>query len=160
MVWVKSKEKLEFVIAGRPLCRGYRKAAEGEPRARNKGKTYGSIVGMVAKAAMADSDWNYDETSPVYIVLTINLATPRETISKKKREAMIQNKTLPVRFPSVERILRVILFALQGVVYGSTKQVAGATIVKKYCKDDDQSIEVLIGKPSGWGEMNYDLRNS
>lgn len=160
MVWVKSKEKLEFVVPGRPLCRGWRKTTKDEPRTKNDGKAYGAVVGMIAKVAMATSDWKYDETSPVYVVVTINLATTKDTISRKKREEMIKNKVLPVRYPSIERLIKVIVFSLKGVVYGSTKQVVGVTAVKKYCKDDEQSIEVLVGKPSSWGEMNYDLRNS
>lgn len=160
MVWVKSKEKLEFVVPGRPLCHGYRKTTEDEPRTKNKGKAYGAIVAMVAKAAMATGNWSYDETKPVYVVLTINLATTKDTISKKKREEMIKSKVLPVRYPLIERIIKVVLSSLAGVAYGSSKQVVGVTAVKKYCKDDEQSIEILMGKPAGWGEMNYDLRNS
>lgn len=160
MVWVKSKEKIEFVVPGRPLCRGYRKATADEPRAKNGGKTYQAIVGMIAKVAVLNSNWKYDETSPVYVVVTVNLATPNESISKAKREAMLKNKTLPVRYPLIERILRVVLYSMRGIVYGSVKQVVGTTVVKRYCKDDEQSIEVLVGKPANWGEMNYDLRNS
>jgi hypothetical protein len=167
MVWVKSKEKIEFSIPGRPPCRGQRpgpREQESDYKKKPRKTTqnaYASVVAMIAKNAIATQNWNYDESSPVYIVITVNLPVPTSGVRVDRMERMRKNQELPVRYPQVDAIMRVIMYALCGVAYKNCKQIVSALVAKRYVKSNDQqSVDVLVGKPENWGELNYDLRNS
>lgn len=155
-----SEQTLEFVIPGRPICRGYRKWKNGEGSVKNNVDAYTAVVTMIAKTALASQNWEYSDVDPVYIVITINLASPIGNASKATRELMWRGKILPTRYPTADRILKIIMYALEGIAYKGCKQVVGVSVVKRYGKKDAESVEVLIGKPKNWSELNNDLRNS
>lgn len=158
---ISSKKTLKFVIPGRPLCSGSpanRRLRAPEEREKNGANSYRALVAMCAKCAVIEQEWEVVPDEPLYILLTINLG-PGRVCRIVQQEKMWRGEILPTREPSVDRLVRVIMGALKDIVYTARRQVVGLLTVKRYTKNE-QCVEVLVGRPSNWGELNHDLRNA
>lgn len=159
---ILSEKTLEFVIPGRPLVTGSpknrAKRAKNEHELRGA-QSYKALIKMVAKAAIAtQGGWELDIEQPYYILITINVGAGKVWASGEKQKLWSGEK-LATRSPDTDRILGLILRSLAGLVWVKKRQVVGSLVVKKYNKKEE-GVEVLIGCPNNWRELNHDLRNA
>lgn len=157
-----SNKVLQFTIPGRALCIG---ATESRFRSENHGesqrlgeKGYIAIARFSAKSAVVEQGWEMVDDEPIYMIVTINVG-PGSVMRRLPREKMWRGETLATREPRLSNILQMLMTAFTGVVWKKKAQVVGSLLVKKYTKGS-QCVEVLIGRPKNWGELNHDLRNA
>lgn len=160
---ILSEKTLEFVIPGRPL-------QGGAPRNRVKLKEEGvhdklgaegyiNLIKMIAKAAMAMQKWEILKTKPVYILITVYLYRHDTNYTRPETQMAIKKGTyLPMQKPDINRIMVLVVKALKGLVWANNKQLVGFLVTKKYSKEE--GVEVLVGSPNTWRELNHDLRNA
>ena len=60
---------------------------------------------------------------------------PPESMSKKKRLAIATGCIRPCKKPDVDNIAKLVLDALNGVIYKDDKDVSSLTVFKRYCAD-------------------------
>lgn len=158
-----SEKTLEFVIPGRPLQQGAPRnrvelQKEGLHDTMGEGG-YINLIRMVAKAAVVAQKWEIGANEPVYVVVTIYLDRHNTTFIKPEIRKMIKRGTLlPIQRPDVNRISELVIKALKGIVWANNKQLVGLLVTKKY--NQEEGVEVLVGNPKTWRELNHDLRNS
>lgn len=160
-------ERMEYTIPGRaivrgsPPCRATRPEGVTEKVTKDGWKTRAAFA---TKMAMLEYGWTLDEESPFYIVLTIRVGLGHKTPRGPILEAIRRGEILPIREPNVDRILNLTMDALTGVVWKKKAQVIGTMVLKKYInktkRGKDEGVEVLIGRPQDWKELNHDLRNA
>lgn len=63
-----------------------------------------------------------------------------QSVSKKKREAMLNLEELPKKKPDCDNIAKIILDALNGIAYDDDKQVVNLHVYKRY--SDTPHVEV------------------
>lgn len=161
MARIFSEKTLEFVIPGRPLTAGapnkQKMLKEQGLHSRQGAKGYKSLIAMIAKTAVVNQGWEMTADKPYYILVTIYLGAG-SVHGKAKTEKLFKSGVLPTRRPSCNRILNLITSTLSGIVWTSLQQVVGVLVVKKYSKEE--GVEVLVGSPKNWRELNHDLRNA
>ena len=69
---------------------------------------------------------------------------PAKSISKKKREEMLQGMVLPAKKPDIDNIVKSVLDALNQVAYRDDTQVVELHVRKQY--SDRPRVEVCIEK--------------
>lgn len=158
-------ERMEFTIPGRALTRGASKSrgqlAEGEHDivAKNGWKTRAAFA---IKMAMLEYGWQYDEESSLYLVLVIRVGLGHLKHTDEVYGQIRRGEILALRDPSCDRILRLFMDAAQGVLYKRKAQVIGTMVLRKFVtkKHKEEGVEVLVGRPNDWKELNHDLRNA
>ena len=154
---ILSEQTLEFVIPGKPLGSGSpvgsRKLIKQGIHNRQGADGYRSLISMIAKTAIAEQGWN----EPCYILVTIYLGNMKN-LNKKQRAAFWESEALPTRRPTCSKILQHVMAALKGLAWKDDRQVVGVLVAKKYRKEE--GVEVLLGYPKNWRELNHDLRNA
>lgn len=75
----------------------------------------------------------------VYLSVHVRVAVP-QSISKKKRQQMLNGDILPTKKPDVDNILKAIMDALNGVWYLDDKQVCEVNIYKSYKETDGLNV--------------------
>lgn len=158
--------RMEYTIPGRALTRGASKSrgqlAEGEHDIVAKDGWKARAV-FATKMAMLEYGWEYDEDAAYYVVLVIRVGLGKLKPRSYRWEQIRHGEILPLRDPSVDRILKLFMDALMGVLWKRKAQVIGTTVFRKYvtkATKETEGVEVLIGKPSNWKELNHDLRNA
>ena len=68
---------------------------------------------------------------------------PKST-SKKKRAEMLEGRIFPTIKPDADNVAKIILDALNGVVYEDDKQVVGLLTLKRY--SEEPRVEVIINE--------------
>ena len=150
-----SEEQLTFAVGGRPLSRG-NPCGHG---VSGGVKEFRQLVKLAAKMAMVEQGWVKTDEA-VYMAITIYLApsSAERMHYKTSVEKLANDKLFAIKAPNIERIAATVINALTKLVYEKSKQVIGLTVVKKFAKEP--RVEVLIGKPEGFKELIYDLRNA
>lgn len=77
----------------------------------------------------------------VYIKIDVEYAPPK-SLSKKKRQVLIDRKVGYTHKPDCDNIAKAILDALNGVVWKDDKQVVGLLVMKCYGEEDKINIEI------------------
>lgn len=81
--------------------------------------------------------------------LSVNIAAcfePVKSVSKKKRELMLQNKIRPTKKPDIDNIVKTVLDALNGVAYKDDTQVIQVMATKIY--QDRARVDIAIAELS------------
>jgi len=105
------------------------------------------IIGrMIAGEAARTQGWTPQENQPVYVLMTANMP-----FNKSKG-------ILGVGVPSVNFVTEMVARMLVGPVIKKTSQICASLVIKKECKDR-RYIEVLVGAPKDWADLNHDIRN-
>lgn len=160
---ILSEQTLEFVVPGRPLQGG---APRNRVQLKEEGvhdklgaEGYMNLIKMIAKVAMATQKWEMLKTEPVYILITVYLCRHDTGYTRPETQRAIKKGTyLPIQKPDVNRIMTLVIKALKGLAWANNKQLVGLLVTKKYSKDE--GVEVLVGSPKTWRELNHDLRNA
>lgn len=160
---ISSEQHIQFVVPGRPCCKGAPNNRRVLKRLDESGAMtadgYKTLIRLCALNAIAErGGWEYTRDSAFYVLITIYLG-PGCNTSKAIQDDMYKGRRLPVREPRVDNIAKYILDSLLGICWERKSQVVGMLVAKKYVKKR-QSVEVLIGNPKSWRELNNDLRNA
>lgn len=77
----------------------------------------------------------------VYVKIDVEYAPPK-SLSKKKKQALIDWKMGYTHKPDCDNIAKAVLDALNGVVWKDDKQIVGLLVMKCYGKEDKIHIEI------------------
>lgn len=158
---ILSEQTLQFVVPGKPLSsgspRGRKKLKEEGLHDRQGANGYRSLISMIAKVAIAEQGWELADSEPCYLLVTIYLGGGAIVVPSRQKP-LWEGKVLPTRRPTCSKILQHVMAALKGLAWKEDRQVVGVLIAKKYRKQE--GVEVLVGKPKDWRELNHDLRNA
>jgi Holliday junction resolvase RusA-like endonuclease len=78
---------------------------------------------------------------PVSVRLVVYVQAPA-SVSKKRYAAMVANELLPIIKPDLDNVLKIVADALNGIIYVDDKQIAQATLMRKYAKAPELEVEV------------------
>ncbi len=87
--------------------------------------------------------------------ITAFFPIPR-SISRKKREDMINGKIRPTIKPDCDNIAKIYFDALNGIIYHDDKQIVTAIIQKRYSETPHVVIEIKEYSPITYGGENED----
>jgi Holliday junction resolvase RusA-like endonuclease len=73
--------------------------------------------------------------------IKVYMSIPK-SVSKKKREEMIEGKIRPTKKPDVDNIIKIILDSLNGLAYDDDKQIVDCSISKWY--GENPRVEVIL----------------
>lgn len=115
---------------------------------------------MIAKEAANVYKWELPRYRPVYVLITINLRMNKNSSDEERewRDKLIAHRMIPVRTPSTHRVTDMVIRMLTGPVIETPAQVCAIMAIKKQSKDRE-FIEVFVGAPTDWSELNHDIRN-
>lgn len=130
--------EVKFVIPGDPVGKqrirvNYKTKVEYTP---SKTISYEKYVGHCYYGN------HYFGDSPVGMSITIYKKIPT-SVSKKKRELMLQHKILPTKKPDLSNILKSIEDGLNGIAYKDDKQIAHIKDIVEFY-DDVPRVEVTL----------------
>lgn len=91
-------------------------------------------------------DIRFPDGTPLFVKIIAFYEIPK-SVSKKKREQMLNGEIVPLKKPDLDNIAKCVLDSLNGIAYRDDSQVVELTIRKYY--DDIPRVEVWI---SGEGE--------
>ena len=125
---------------------------KGRPRFRNAGKfiqTYTDkdtqAYEMSIKEAylQANQEAYMNPETPLAIVLTVYQQIPK-SVSKKKKQEMLDGKIRPTKKPDIDNILKSVLDSLNQVAFHDDTQIVSVEVVKWY--DETPRMVVKIFK--------------
>lgn len=128
-------KRVEFTIHGAPQGKGrartVRNRATGRSMSYTPEKTveYENLVRMEYQAQCGGA-WLGEQT-PIAAVICVSYPIPA-SVSKKKREEMLDGQIFPTKKPDCDNIAKVILDALNGIAYRDDAQVIFLLMQKRY----------------------------
>ena len=138
--------ELNFVVDGEPVAQGRPRFTRigGFVRAYDpkKSKDYKKQIATAAVAAMAESKTTITG-KPLSAEIYIFVGIPKSK-SKKFKAAAADGDVLPTVRPDVDNLAKIVLDALNGIVYEDDKQVITLFINKKY--SEYPRIEVKLNE--------------
>ena len=132
-----------FTVYGEP---------QGKARARtvrNGGKVHSftpqktaDYEELVRRAWLASGETGYFNKTPIAVKILAYFQIPK-SVSKKKREEMLDDFVRPTKKPDADNIAKIICDGLNGIAYGDDAQVVDLEVTK-YWTDGDARVEVTI----------------
>ena len=125
---------------------------KGRPRFRNTGhfvqtytdsKTQDYEYSLKEAYLCANQEAYLDPTTPLKAYVQIYHQIPK-SVSKKKRNEMLEGNELPVKKPDVDNILKSIFDSLNKVAYADDTQIVEVTVAKHYA--EMPRIDIKIDK--------------
>lgn len=87
---------------------------------------------------------NYEMfTGSVGIEINAYFSIPK-SLSKKKKQQMIDSNILPLKKPDIDNIAKIVLDGLNDVAWVDDKQVVSLTTTKYYTHDDRPGLEIIV----------------
>ncbi len=134
--------KVKFEIIGTP-------GSKGRPRFSRVGnyvKTYtdsktSNYENLVKLSYQNQAKVKFDDDTSLSVYITAYFPIPK-SVSKKKREQMVNCELLPVKKPDCDNIAKVVLDSLNNVAFKDDSQVVELTVKKYY--SDTPKVEVEI----------------
>lgn len=118
----------EICAQGRPRFSSFK----GHVRTYDPAKcrNYKALIAMVATDEMAAQDWKYTELP---LLMTLDVLVPFvKSDSKKLHKEAAEGKAFPAKKPDVDNIAKIIMDALNGILYKDDKQIVELIIRKRY----------------------------
>lgn len=124
---------------------------KGRPRFRNAGKfiqTYTDkdtqAYEMSIKEAylQANQEAYMNPETPLAIVLTVYQQIPK-SVSKKKKQEMLDGKIRPTKKPDIDNILKSVLDSLNQVAFHDDTQIVSVEVVKWYDETPRMVVKIF-----------------
>lgn len=139
----------EFVIPGEPY-------GKGRPRFSNAGaytRTYtpaktANYENLVKLSFMEQCGVRFPEDAMLDVRIFAYYAIPK-SVSKKKRQAMLERKIRPTKKPDFDNIGKIVCDSLNQVAYKDDSQIVDAMVRKFY--DEAPRVVVKISQIGGEG---------
>lgn len=97
---------------------------------------------LVRRAWLATGETGYFNKTPIAVKILAYFQIPK-SVSKKKREEMLDDFERPTKRPDADNIAKIICDGLNGKAYGDDAQVVDLEVTK-YWTDGDARVEVTI----------------
>lgn len=97
---------------------------------------------LVRRAWLASGETGYFNKTPIAVKILAYFQIPK-SVSKKKREEMLDDFVRPTKKPDADNIAKIICDGLNGIAYGNDAQVVDLEVTK-YWTDGDARVEVTI----------------
>jgi Holliday junction resolvase RusA-like endonuclease len=97
---------------------------------------------LVRRAWLASGETGYFNKTPIAVKILAYFQIPK-SVSKKKREEMLDDFARPTKKPDADNIAKIICDGLNGIAYGDDAQVVDLEVTK-YWTDGDARVEVTI----------------
>lgn len=137
---------IKLTIKGEPIAQARPRftTRNGCTRAYNTNRvsSYKKLIQLEAKGKV-------DELleKPLHVAITVLRSVPK-SFSKKKRELALKREILPTQKPDLDNYIKIILDALNGVIWEDDKQVCILTVAKFF--SDNPRIELQISEMNTW----------
>lgn len=137
---------IKFTIPGEPVGKGRPKFStfNGHAQAFTPKKTvnYENLVKLSFRQAYPDIK-PIEKDASLLVTITAFFKIPA-SVSKKKRQEMLDFQISPTKKPDCDNIAKAVLDALNGIAYYDDSQVVTLTVDKLY--SDTPRVEVEISK--------------
>lgn len=97
---------------------------------------------LVRRAWLASGETGYFNKTPIAVKILAYFQIPK-SVSKKKREEMLDDFERPTKKPDADNIAKIICDGLNGIAYGDDAQVVDLEVTKYWC-DGDARVEVTL----------------
>ena len=97
---------------------------------------------LVRRAWLASGETGYFNKTPIAVKILAYFQIPK-SVSKKKREEMLDDFVRPTKKPDADNIAKIVCDGLNGIAYGDDAQVVDLEVTK-YWTDGDARVEVTI----------------
>lgn len=97
---------------------------------------------LVRRAWLASGETGYFNKTPIAVKILAYFQIPK-SVSKKKREEMLDDFVRPTKKPDADNIAKIICDGLNGIAYGDDAQVVDLEVTK-YWTDGDARVEVTL----------------
>lgn len=137
---------LKFVVQGAPV-------AKGRPRMTRNGRTYTpektvNYENLVRLEFMRQcGGMKFPQDAPLDVRIMAFYPIPK-SVSKKKRQLMIDRKMRPLKKPDTDNVCKAILDSLNEVAYHDDAQVVDSMIRKFY--SENPRVVVTISEARGY----------
>lgn len=125
-------EVIRFVIPGCPVGKGRPRFVRATGRTYTPEKTvsYENYVKLVFKDAYPHFR-PYEKNVPLEVCIDAGF-TPPNSVSQKRRKAMLDGDVMPTKVPDADNVGKAILDALHGMCYLNDSSVVRLCITKRY----------------------------
>lgn len=141
--------RAEFTIPGPPQGKGRPRFSSygGRVHTRTPEQTvlYENLVKTEYERQCPDRE-PFAKDVPLEIEITARFAPP-ESVSKKKRTAMLEGIVRPTKVPDADNVAKIILDALHGVCYLNDSSVVKLVVTKVY--DSTPRVDVTVREAVG-----------
>lgn len=97
---------------------------------------------LVKKAFLASGETGYFNKTPIAVKILAYFQIPK-SVSKKKRQEMLEDFIRPTKKPDADNIAKIICDGLNGIAYGDDAQIVDLEVTK-YWTDTDPRVEVTL----------------
>lgn len=126
-----SMTEITIVVPGEPVGKGRpRMTKTGNTYTPVKTATYENLVKLEFQR-QCPGHKPYEKDVPLEVIIEARFA-PANSVSKRKRMAMIEGIVHPTKVPDADNIAKAILDALHGVCYLNDSSVVRLSVVKVY----------------------------
>jgi Holliday junction resolvase RusA-like endonuclease len=131
---------VKFTVLGEPK-------GKGRPRMTARGRTYTpkdtvqyeNLVRIEYRRQCGD--FKFQDGTPLDARITAYFSIP-QSVSKKKRQMMMEHKVRPTKKPDVDNVAKVVLDSINGVAYHDDAQVVDCQ-VRKFYSDNPRIVVTL-----------------
>lgn len=132
---------IKFTIPGEPAGKGRPKFTKnGHTYTPGKTVSYENMVKLFFRQAYPGTK-PIEKDVPLLVTIAAYFKIPASA-SKKKRQAMLEDKIKPTKKPDWDNIGKIVCDALNGIAYHDDSQVVTGTVDKLY--SDTPRVEVQI----------------
>lgn len=133
--------QINFDVIGEPVGKGRPKFStfNGRAVAYTPAKTvnYENLVRLSYQQQCREK--SFEKDIPLRAVIYAYFPIPK-SVSKKRRELMLQGEVLPTKKPDADNIIKSILDALNGIAFHDDSQVVEITLCKYYSEFPKVSV--------------------
>lgn len=114
---------------------------------------YYELVAACARIACQEQDWEISK-EPLYMYINAYVR-PTRSVAKDEKRVVKSYWFANVR-PELSALLLCVMKVLEGIVYKNKEQIC-ATSIRKVTTKTQPRLEIFIGVPSTWEEIDNDL---
>jgi len=129
---------MKIVIPGKPRGKGRPRFGNGRTYTDKATREYETLVATIAEQEMANIRATVTE-KPVSVYIIAHFAIPKSTPKKRIAEVL---SNPPKTKPDVDNIAKIVLDALNGIVFADDRQVVSCTVEKVY--SESPCVEVIV----------------
>lgn len=144
---------LSFYVAGIPVGKGSMKAFYVPKINRcvvtndsSKSKPWASTISVEAAAAVTGSDWQCVQAGGMDVRLTFNMPRPQGHYGSGKNKGVLKlsSPSAHVTKPDIDKLTRLTLDALKGIVWNDDSQVVDLQAFKNYAIGTSYGVRVEV----------------
>lgn len=138
---IELSRSVTFTVPGEPIGKGRPRFVRKTGRSYTPEKTvnYETLV-RLSYQQQVDAE-PFERDKPLSLKLEIHQQIPN-SVSKKKREAMIGKKILPTKRPDIDNVIKSVLDAVNGTAFHDDSQIVKIYAVKYFSEYPEVKVTI------------------